>query len=174
MQPRQRMAASKSWRTSWPQMVTEPDVGLISPTSMRIVVVFPAPFGPRNPKTSPGFRAKETSSTIVRVPMTLVRCSAVSVFKTPLSYGSAPPFELVSPHRPGSDRGRGVRGQADRVSARGYRGAGRDQHECFHGNGAGEGDRAVDRRRFAGPRHGHRLRAGNGRPAGDGDARTPR
>src|SRR5690349_15527822 len=43
------------------------------PTSIRIVVVFPAPFGPRNPNTSPGCSANDTSSTIVRSPMTLVR-----------------------------------------------------------------------------------------------------
>src|SRR5687767_15419037 len=57
-------------------MVTVPCVGLIRPTSMRMVVVLPAPFGPRKPKTSPGRSSKETSSTIVRLPMTLVRCDA--------------------------------------------------------------------------------------------------
>jgi hypothetical protein len=30
-----------------------PDVGLVNPQSMRIVVVFPAPFEPKNPKISP-------------------------------------------------------------------------------------------------------------------------
>src|ERR1041385_8729872 len=60
MQPMQRMAASKSRRRSWPQTVTRPKVGRIRPTSMRMVVVLPAPFGPRKPKTSPCRSWKET------------------------------------------------------------------------------------------------------------------
>src|SRR6185369_11101014 len=79
MQPMQRMAFSKSRRTSWPQMTTRPLVGLMRPTSMRMVVVFPAPFGPRKPKTSPSPIWKETSSTIVRSPMIFVRWSASRV-----------------------------------------------------------------------------------------------
>jgi hypothetical protein len=34
-------------------MCTEPLVGFINPNIMRIVVVFPEPFGPRKPKISP-------------------------------------------------------------------------------------------------------------------------
>src|SRR5262245_19278205 len=60
-------------------MVTVPAVGRISPTSMRMVVVLPAPLGPRKPKTSPGRRSKETESTIVRFPITLVRLRAESM-----------------------------------------------------------------------------------------------
>src|SRR5213083_95519 len=60
-------------------MVTLPAVGRMRPTSMRMVVVFPAPFGPRKPKTSPGWRSKETESTMVRFPMTLVRLRAESM-----------------------------------------------------------------------------------------------
>jgi hypothetical protein len=37
-----------------PATVAEPDVGINSPMSMRIAVVFPAPLAPRKPKTSPG------------------------------------------------------------------------------------------------------------------------
>jgi hypothetical protein len=40
---------------------------------MRIVVVLPAPFGPRKPVTVPGSRAKETSSTTVLSAYRLVR-----------------------------------------------------------------------------------------------------
>jgi hypothetical protein len=36
-----------------PATVAEPDVGAMSVPSVRTVVVFPAPFGPRNPKISP-------------------------------------------------------------------------------------------------------------------------
>src|SRR3954452_709975 len=60
-------------------MVTWPDVGLMRPTSIRIVVVFPAPFGPRKPKISPRCSSKETLSTIVLSPMIFVRVVAVSV-----------------------------------------------------------------------------------------------
>src|SRR5690242_18793236 len=45
---------------------------------MRIVVVFPAPFGPRKPRISPGCSSNETESTIVRLPMTFVRWRATS------------------------------------------------------------------------------------------------
>jgi len=43
------------------------------------VVVLPAPLGPRKPKTSPALRSKETESTMVRFPMTLVRLRAESM-----------------------------------------------------------------------------------------------
>src|SRR5687767_7498824 len=48
------------------------------PTSMRMVVVFPAPLGPRKPKTSPAWTSKEAESTIVLLPMTFVRFRADS------------------------------------------------------------------------------------------------
>ena len=60
------------------QTVTLPALGRMSPTSIRMVVVFPAPLGPRNPNTSPGWSSKETFSTMVRSPMTLVRLRAAS------------------------------------------------------------------------------------------------
>src|SRR3954451_23015460 len=60
-------------------MVTWPDVGLMRPTSIRIVVVLPAPFGPRKPKTSPLCSSNETLSTIVLSPMIFVRLVAVRV-----------------------------------------------------------------------------------------------
>ena len=36
-----------------PATVAEPDVGVSSVPRVRTVVVFPAPFGPRKPNTSP-------------------------------------------------------------------------------------------------------------------------
>src|SRR4051794_13444085 len=60
-------------------MVTVPAVGRMRPTSMRMVVVLPAPLGPRKPKTSPGRRSNETESTMVRFPMILVRLRAESM-----------------------------------------------------------------------------------------------
>src|SRR5215813_394669 len=41
---------------------------------MRIVVVFPAPFGPRKPRISPGSTRKLTSSTAVTRPYRFVTC----------------------------------------------------------------------------------------------------
>ena len=40
-----------------------PDVGRASPVNMRMVVVLPAPFGPRKPKTSPSRTAKSMPAT---------------------------------------------------------------------------------------------------------------
>src|SRR3712207_3625658 len=49
-----------------------PDVAGISPVIIRIVVVLPAPFGPRKPVTVPDSSSKDTSSTTVRSPYFLV------------------------------------------------------------------------------------------------------
>ena len=48
---------------SWPAITAVPFVGGRKPVSMRIVVVLPAPFGPRKPTTSPFPTENETSST---------------------------------------------------------------------------------------------------------------
>ena len=63
--PRAALAASGSSMTSWPQMLAVPAVGVMNPASMRMVVVLPAPLGPRKPSTSPGLTSKLTSSTAV-------------------------------------------------------------------------------------------------------------
>ena len=42
---------------------------------IRISVDFPAPLGPSNPKISPSFTLKETSSTAVKSPYFLTMCS---------------------------------------------------------------------------------------------------
>ena len=55
-----------------PATVAVPEVGAISVPSVRTVVVFPAPFGPRKPKTSPWATSKETSEKAVRWPKRLV------------------------------------------------------------------------------------------------------
>jgi len=56
-------AASGSVAMSWPQMLARPAVGVTKPANIRMVVVLPAPFGPRKPSTSPGATWKLTSST---------------------------------------------------------------------------------------------------------------
>src|SRR4051794_17055675 len=58
-----RRTSSRSRTTSWPATCALPDVGLASVQSMLIVVVLPAPLGPRKPNTSPGPTANETPRT---------------------------------------------------------------------------------------------------------------
>ena len=58
-----------------PPIVAAPDVGRTRPSSMRSVVVLPAPFGPRNPVTRPGATSKDRSSTARTGPNDLERCS---------------------------------------------------------------------------------------------------
>ena len=50
---RDRMAGPFSGRNSMPATVADPEVGASSVPSVRTVVVFPAPLGPRKPNTSP-------------------------------------------------------------------------------------------------------------------------
>ena len=52
-------------------MTTRPRVGLTRPTSIRIVVVFPAPFGPRKPNTSPRWSANDASDDDLAVAVAL-------------------------------------------------------------------------------------------------------
>jgi hypothetical protein len=47
---------------------------------MRIVVDFPAPFGPRKPKTSPFSTVKETSLTAWSEPKSFLRLLTVSIW----------------------------------------------------------------------------------------------
>src|SRR5688500_3046042 len=55
---------SRAPRTrSWPSTVAVPDVGSSSVASMRMVVVLPAPFGPRIPNTSPVSTRRSMPST---------------------------------------------------------------------------------------------------------------
>ena len=51
-----------------PSTSTEPVVGGVRPTMIRMVVDLPAPLGPRNPVTRPDRAVKLTSSTAVKAP----------------------------------------------------------------------------------------------------------
>ena len=55
-----------SLQISKPLTVAEPDVGFRIVQSMLMVVVLPAPFGPRSPKISPDSTAMSNLSTAVR------------------------------------------------------------------------------------------------------------
>ena len=50
-----------------------PALGGDTQPTIRIAVVLPAPFGPRNPNASPGATSKSMPSTAVNVPKRLVR-----------------------------------------------------------------------------------------------------
>jgi hypothetical protein len=69
------------WRTSFwrvvgssPSSSSVPLVGCSSVVSIRMVVVFPAPLGPRKANTSPRRTSNDTSSTAVKSPNCLTRC----------------------------------------------------------------------------------------------------
>src|SRR4051812_12135093 len=53
-------------------MVASPPVGATRPSSIRRVVVLPAPLGPRKPVTRPGSTVKDRSLTAARSPYCLV------------------------------------------------------------------------------------------------------
>ena len=59
---RRRISTPFSGVSGIPATVAEPAVGSMSVPSVRTVVVLPAPFGPRKPKTSPRPTSNETSS----------------------------------------------------------------------------------------------------------------
>src|SRR5512138_537240 len=99
MQPTCDIAFAKSRCRSKPAMRTCPRSGRASPTSMRIVVVFPAPFGPRNPKTSPAESSNETSETTSRLPNRFVRPSALNTTAAFMSPSRVSPYGLMSHER---------------------------------------------------------------------------
>ena len=68
-------------------------VGLASPSSIRSVVVLPAPFGPRKPVIVPGASANESESTASTEPNRFVNESATT----------ADPAETIGSDETGSD-----------------------------------------------------------------------
>ena len=84
-----RRTASGSCATSKPATRPRPEVGVSSPHSIRMVVDFPAPFGPRKPKISPLGTFSETWSTATKSPNVFTRSSI----------STAQPFRLIAlPH----------------------------------------------------------------------------
>src|SRR5262245_48059372 len=79
MKPRDALAASGSRARSWPLIVMRPPVGLSRPAIMRMVVVLPAPLGPRNPWISPGATSRLTPSTAVNEPYFLTSASTAII-----------------------------------------------------------------------------------------------
>src|SRR4051812_190761 len=79
---------------SCPIMVAVPAVGLRRPGSILIVVVLPAPFGPRKPTISPGRTSKEAFFTASCAPYTF-RNPRAAIAGTPT--GSGPRFDRLWP-----------------------------------------------------------------------------
>src|SRR5437879_1896575 len=82
-----------SRRTLNPATVASPSVMSARPVSNLIIVVLPAPFGPRRPKTVPEATFRVTWSTAVSFPYTFVRFSvtiALSVMVHPVSLRKNP------------------------------------------------------------------------------------
>ena len=76
-----RRTSSESLNTSKPAMRAVPDVAGMNPVRIRIVVVLPAPFGPRKPRISPLFTVNEIWSTAVTEPYAFVRsCTSINTF----------------------------------------------------------------------------------------------
>ena len=82
--------------TSYPITSAFPDVGRISVVSMRMRVLFPAPFGPRIPKISPCLTLKLRSSSAVKSPNFFVRCSTRIAGPPPAIMVAADAVESVS------------------------------------------------------------------------------
>ena len=84
--------------------MTRPCVGGVRPTMTRIVVVLPAPLGPRNPVTRPGWQTKLTSSTAVKAPY--FRVSPSTLIMCPdCPNGPQPCIGKMSWSRPDQSRG---------------------------------------------------------------------
>src|SRR4051794_30436468 len=78
MYPMRDLIASPWVATSKPSTRPDPAVGVMIPQSIRIVVVLPEPFAPRNANTSPGFTSSVSRLTAMKSPKLLVR-SCVSI-----------------------------------------------------------------------------------------------
>src|SRR3954463_13371614 len=96
--------------TSNPPKYAFPLLGARSPANMRMVVVFPAPLGPRNPKTSPSSTLKERLSTARRSPKSFLSFTASIIFPARLPalpralWGRYPPTHLQrAPHQARQD-----------------------------------------------------------------------
>src|SRR6266849_5454212 len=104
MKPSDALAASALVARSWPLMTTRPEVGLSNPAIIRIVVVLPAPFGPRKPWISPGATSRLTPSTAVKPPYFLTRFSTriIALPRRPRPAAPTPaiPARKRNVHRP--------------------------------------------------------------------------
>src|SRR6266704_1151557 len=83
--------------TSKPATVAVPEVGNRNPVRMRIVVVFPAPFGPRKPTICPFSTSNEMSLTATVRAYRFVRPSTLIILIVP-TLKDVTGCNLVTPH----------------------------------------------------------------------------
>src|SRR5436190_10721142 len=152
------------WENSLPFTLTDPPVGWSRPRISRIVVVLPAPFGPRNPVIRPGSMVNDSWSTASLSPKRLVRPRASIIVDPPQARGprarppeqvcrygarwrvsrradSRPPGER-SPATPGDVRGRGTERESPAQLGQ-RRGRRRRRHSIRCPAGGAEGAQAV-------------------------------
>ena len=79
--------------TSKPAIKAFPDVGFSKVVKIIIVVLFPAPLGPRNPKISPFSTEKDTSFTATKSPNDLVRDFVSIEYNNLINFGN---YKLLS------------------------------------------------------------------------------
>src|SRR4051794_24744496 len=159
-----------------PRTVAVPEVAGVRPTMTRMVVDFPAPFGPRNPVTRPGLAVKETSSTARRPPYVLVS-AVTSIMGATLPPRGGRPHRGAVPSRPlpdpegfsGVTPALGTSGVVAALAGRAYRDLVRRRlpvvlHRQAAPGGGARRLRAQERRRGGLPL----LRAGPDHPRGAG------
>src|SRR6476660_5884189 len=85
---RARTSRPRVWQSA-PKTAARPEEGRTRSSRMRMVVVLPAPFKPRNPKISPTRTSRETSFSALTRPYRLLRCSSwIAVVAPSLSHPS--------------------------------------------------------------------------------------
>ena len=91
-------AATRPWamalRGVWPRTVTEPAVGSESPRIMSMVVVLPAPFGPRNATISPCRISRSIPRTACTDPKSL-RSPSARIARSPSTPAPVGPADVV-------------------------------------------------------------------------------
>ena len=92
---RRRISTPFSGVSGIPATVAEPEVGAMRVPSVRTVVVFPAPFGPRKPNTSPCPTSNETSWNAIRSPNRLLRLRTDSAAPSCPALGATVRFGLT-------------------------------------------------------------------------------
>src|SRR5271156_4104786 len=76
-----------------------PALAWVRPSNVRIMVVLPAPFGPRKPNAQPRGTSRSTPSIAARSPKRLVR-PRVSIAGDPVGSGSGEPSGSADKHVP--------------------------------------------------------------------------
>ncbi len=87
--------------TSNPEIKASPDVGFSKVVRIIIVVLFPAPLGPKKPKISPFSTENETSFTAITSPKDLVRDLVSIEYNTLIAFFNYKLLSiiLVDPHK---------------------------------------------------------------------------